>query len=118
MIASDAIAPFVPARLARAAACMLGTALIVLFVVTAIGEGPPPELLVDPQMVSLVVMLFGFAVAWWNGLLGGMISLLGIGSFYVLNYSYYSVLPSGWVFPLCFVPGVLLVLAGLLRRTK
>jgi len=84
----------------------------------AIGEGPPARLLVDPQLISLLVMLFGFAIAWRNDLVGGLVSLAGIGSFYVLNYIQFRMFPGGMVFPLCFAPGVLMVAAGLLRRRK
>lgn len=108
----------VPGWAAHWAACLLSAALFGLFMVMAIGEGPPLRLLVDPQLISLLVMLAGFAIGWRNNLVGGVVSLAGIGTFYLLNYSTFGQFPGGWVFPLCFVPGVLLVLAALLRRKK
>jgi hypothetical protein len=43
-------------------------------------------------------------------------SLVGIAGFYALNYAESGAFPSGWAFPLCFVPGVLAVVAWLMRR--
>jgi hypothetical protein len=42
---------------------MLGTAIILMFVVFAIGEVPPPALLLRPQTWALLVMLIGFILA-------------------------------------------------------
>jgi hypothetical protein len=95
---------------------VLGTAIVLLFVVFAIGERAPAVLLLRPQTWALLVMLTGFILLWWNGLAGGVISLCGITAFYLLNYLEDGGFPGGWVFPLCFLPGVLAVMARLIRR--
>jgi hypothetical protein len=64
-------------------------------------------------------MLVGFVLVWWRDLAGGVISLFGIGAFYLLNYLEAERFPGGWVFPLCFLPGVLAVAAYLMQtRTQ
>jgi hypothetical protein len=95
------------------AGCLLGSALVLLFVVFAVGEGPPP---ISAGTAALMVMFVGFLLAWWNDLWGGVVSLFGIAAFYAWNFATAGNFPGGWVFPLCFVPGALNVLASLLRR--
>jgi hypothetical protein len=94
---------------------LLGTAIVLLFVVFAIGEGPPAALLLNPQTWALLVMLAGFIFVWWHDLAGGVISLFGIAAFYLLNYLEVERFPGGPVFPLCFLPGVLAVAGWLVR---
>ena len=100
-------------RIMHWAACLLGTGLVLLFLAFAIGEGPPP---IDTGMLALLIMLAGFLLAWWHGLVGGIISLVGIGCFYIWNFAEGGRFPAGWVFPLCFVPGVLMVVVWLRRQ--
>ena len=64
----------VTGRILHWAACLLGTGLALLFLVFAIGEGPPP---ITMGSVALLVMLVGFLLACWNSLLGGVVSLGG-----------------------------------------
>jgi hypothetical protein len=94
---------------------LLGTAIVLLFVVFAIAEGPPVALLLRPQTWTLLIMLTGFILLWCHHLAGGLASLVGIVAFYVLNYVEAGRFPGGWVFPLCFLPGVLAVTAWLMR---
>jgi hypothetical protein len=106
----------VVARATHWVAGVLGTAIVLLFVMFAIGEGPPAALLLNPQTWALLVMLTGFILVWWHDLAGGVTSLFGIGAFYLLNYLQVERFPGGPVFPLCFLPGVLAVIAWLMRR--
>jgi hypothetical protein len=94
---------------------VLGTAIVLLFAVFAIGERPPASLLLRPQTWAVLIMLFGFILLWWHGLAGGLASLFGIVAFYLINYVEVARFPGGWVFPLCFLPGILAVAAGLMR---
>jgi hypothetical protein len=43
-------------------------------------------------------------------------SLVGISAFYALEFAANGRAPAGWLFPLCFVPGLLGLLTWLLRR--
>ena len=106
----------VSARVAHWAGCLLGTAVVLLFVVFAVGEGPPPLGAMNASFAAVAIMLVGFLLAWWHDLAGGVVSLAGIAAFYALEFAANGHAPSGWFFPLCFVPGVLNVLAWLLRR--
>ena len=111
LAASKSIAP----RVVHWAGCLLGTALLLLFAAFAIGEGPPP---LNWQAASLAVMLVGFLLAWWRDLVGGVVSLAGIAAFYGLEFAASGHAPGGWLFPLCFVPGVLGVVAWLLTKSS
>ena len=106
---------FTMSRIAHLLGCLLGTALVLLFVVFAFGgkEEPPP---VSPMTVALGVMLFGYLLAWWRDWLGAFVSLAGFLAFYALEFWSTGRLVGGPVFPLCFVPGLLCLLAAMTRR--
>jgi hypothetical protein len=95
--------------------CLLGTAIAFLFLAFAVGgkEEPPP---VSPATLALGVMLFGYLLAWWRDWLGAFVSLAGFIGFYAWCFFTSGQLPAGPVFPLCFVPGMLCLLAVMLRR--
>jgi hypothetical protein len=94
--------------------CLLGTAVVAMFLVFAFGghEAPPP---LNPQTVSLALMLVGFLVAWWNDLAGGLISLLGLGCFHGVEIAAKGQMAGGF-FQLFWIPGALCLLAWLLAR--
>lgn len=65
---------------------------------------------------ALFVALVGMIVLWkWEGL-GGVLVVGGLLVFYVTNYAVSGKLPGGWVFPLCFLPGVLSLFVWLNER--
>lgn len=99
-------------------ACLLGTAIVLLFIVFAVGEGAPVALLLRPQTMALLVMLVGFLLTWRYDLVGGVLSLGGITAFYVFEYFAAGNLPGGWGFPLCFLPGVLAIMAGTMQSRR
>jgi hypothetical protein len=101
-------------RIVHLTGCVLGTVLIALSVVFAIGAGPPP---LNAGMIALIIVAGGFVLAWRSDVLGGLISLVGIASFYVWNLAGTGDFPGGWVFPLCFLPGALQIIAWILRST-
>jgi hypothetical protein len=103
------------ARAMHWVAALLGTAIVLLFVIFAIGERPPAALLGSPQTWALLLMLTGFILVWWHDLAGGVTSLFGIAAFYLLNYLAVDRFPGGPVFPLCFLPGLLAIVAWLMR---
>lgn len=97
-------------------ACLSGTALVLLFVVFVIGNQPPLSLLLDPQMWALLVTVGGYLYIWHSNLVGGVLSLAGTAAFFLMNFEKAGNFPSGWVFPLCFIPGALAIAAELLQR--
>jgi hypothetical protein len=99
-------------------ACLLGTACVLLFGAFAISDPPPLSQLFNPQMWALLVMVAGLLFTWRNSLAGGALSIAGVAAFYLMNFDKAGNFPSGWVFPVCFVPGVLALLAGLLQHRR
>jgi hypothetical protein len=103
---------------ARWGARISGTLLAGMVLLFIIGEGPPPLVRgsLSENLMSLagLVCLTGYVVIWFRELPGGLVSLLGIASFYGLNYAASGRLPGGWVLPMFFVPGALAVTATLL----
>ena len=93
--------------------CLLGTAIVVLFIAFALGAGPPPF---GTGSAALLAMLAGFLLAWWHGVFGGIVSLAGIVAFYAWNFAASGNFPGGWVFPLCFLPGAFQLTAWFVRR--
>lgn len=57
--------------------------------------------------VSLLVAGAGMLVLWRYESVGGFLVLAGMSAFYASQFLASGKLPAGWVFPLCFVPGVL-----------
>ena len=97
-----------------------GTGIIGLVALIMIGHGFDPLSLTgieSAMMVALLTSLVGMAILWrWEGI-GGALAIVGIASFYVLNLSASGGFPGGWVFPLCFVPGVLALVCWM-RETE
>jgi hypothetical protein len=88
---------------------------VALFVTFAFGgrEAPPP---VSVPTVALGFMLLGYLLAWLSDWLGALVSLTGFAAFYAACYLESGTIPGGPVFPFCFVPGALSLLAAWLRR--
>jgi hypothetical protein len=105
----------VPARVVHWAGCLLGTAVVLLYIAFAIGEGLPPLGAMNASFAAVGVMLLGFLLAWWHDLVGGVVSLLGLACFQALEIAANGH-PAGGMFYLFIVPGVLDVAAWLIRR--
>jgi hypothetical protein len=110
--------PFAIARVLHWVSCLCGTALVLLLGAFAISDPPPLALLLDPQLGALLLMAAGLLYTWRNNLVGGVISITGAAVFYLMNFTKAGNFPSGWVFPVCFVPGLLAVIAGLLQYRR
>jgi hypothetical protein len=63
----------------------LGAAILILFLVMGIAQATP-ALYFEPQTWALLIVMSGFLVVWWNDLIGGSLSLVGLGLFYGLNF--------------------------------
>jgi hypothetical protein len=96
------------------ASCLLASAVVLLIVVFAIGEGLPPLQALNASFAAVGVMLVGLVLVWWKDWLGGAISLVGLVWFQAIEIAVNGQ-PSGGLFPLFLVPGVLALLAGLMR---
>lgn len=90
------------------AACLVGLCMLIIF-----GEGRPK---LTALSLSLDVALVGLVLGFFRPLPGGVLTLVGIACFYALNYHESGRWPGGWVFPLFWVAGVLLILGNIVRR--
>ena len=105
---------------ARWIARIVGLFIVGLVLLLAIGEGFNPMKLTGTELAMsscLFVALIGMAVLWkWEGI-GGALVVGGMMAFYGLNFAASGRFPGGWVFPLCFLPGILaLVCWGYFRK--
>ena len=66
-------------------------------------EGPAPVL----QMVAFLTAVAGMIVLWRAELAGSILVLGGMAAFYAMEMLADGTPPSGWVFPVCFLPGIL-----------
>jgi hypothetical protein len=103
------------AQLSHWGGCLLGTAVVLLFTVSAIGQGLPPLAAMNASFAAVAVMLVGFLLMWWKDWLGGVVSLIGLGWFQALEIAVNGQ-PSQGVFSLFVIPGLLAIVAGLIRR--
>ena len=103
------------AHVARWTARVLAGAVLLLFVAFAMGEGLPP---VSWLSGALSVVIAGLAVAWLHDLLAGALIVIGTAAFYVINFAQSGSFPGGWVFPLLFIPGVLLLMSSAMSRRQ
>jgi hypothetical protein len=106
----------------RWAARLVASFLLGLMLLLLLGEGPPPVWRLPPNVQLLfaaqVVTLVGLVVLWFWELPGGLLTLGGIIAFYAINYLESGRFPSGWVFPLFYVPGILAVISWMLSRRR
>jgi hypothetical protein len=93
---------------------MLATSLLALFLGFGMAQASL-ALFFEPQTYALLLALAGLAMVLWNNLLGGVLTLFGLAVFYGLNFMQSGQLPSGWVFPLCFLTGIVALVAGVLK---
>jgi hypothetical protein len=96
------------------AGCLLGSAVVLLLAVFAVGEGLPPLAALNASFAAVGMMLVGFLLIWWKDWFGALLSLAGLAWFQAIEVAVNGQ-PSGGLFPLFVVPGVLALLAGLMR---
>ncbi len=107
--------------LARWTARIVGSLIVGLLVLFAVGQGFDPTQFHGIELgmiVALLVALVGMVVLWWREGIGGAISLTGMIAFYGLNFAVAGEFPGGPVFPVCFLPGLLAVGCAYVDRSK
>lgn len=100
---------------------IIGLALAVLVLLFAIGEGFDPRqltLTTGFMSVAFFVAIVGMLVLWRWELIGGLMVVIGMAVFYTINFTASGRLPGGWVFPLCFLPGILAMVCWSLTKRK
>ena len=100
-----------------------GMAVVGLCIVFALGEGFVPAQLGGMQEWALflcfpVLVCIGLLLGWSSELAGGFLSVAGLAGFMLLETLFDGSPPSSILFPTFCVPGLLLILAGLMARAQ
>ena len=97
----------------------IGVFLLVLAFTTGGRESMRPNL---NEAIALLLfpggVLIGFAIAWWKEGLGGLVSIVSLGLFYLWMFAYSSRFPGGPYFLLFAAPGFLHALNALSERIQ
>ena len=80
------------------------------------GEGLPP-LTVKVLLFPFGVML-GLILAWWFERIGGLLAVMCVLLFYMLEYLGHDRFPKGYAFMLISAPSVIFLCCGLLRARQ
>jgi len=87
-----------------------------------IGEGPNPSHLDLQQWALFAFFPFGvcvgMVVAWWNERLGGLITIICCGLFYLLHLAVSGRFPRGPFFLLFSLPGFLFIISWAFSRRQ
>jgi hypothetical protein len=107
-------------RLVHWSARVTSLLLFGLVIVIFIGHGGPPNILRQPppvqlEFAALGLMLAGLVLGWMREGLGGLVVLLGLLAFNIVELAVNGQ-PALGAFPLFAVPGVLFLLSAMLRR--
>lgn len=108
-----------PGKFAHWAGLAVGNGLLLMVIIFILGEGFPRISFTWTEIFawgSLLLAFAGILAGWkWDKLAGWLI-LAGIFIFYINNYLSVGKFPSGWVFPLFFLAGLLHLAAGWLKK--
>lgn len=105
--------------LIRGAARATGLFWFLFILLFAVGEGINPLLWTCGEglmSLTLGTAWIGMLLLWRWETAGGSLVVGGMLAFYLLDWAFSGTPPSGWVFPLLPIPGVLALLAGRLKR--
>lgn len=94
-------------------------ASLTFFVAFIVGEGSLPN---PTEAVGLIFfpigVAVGFVIAWWREGIGGAITVMSLGAFYIWNMILDGRLPRGPYFVLLAAPGFLFLANWLLGRLQ
>lgn len=99
---------------------IMGLTLAVIVGLFAVCAGFDPRQLNFTTCVMTMAFfgaVVGMLVLWRWERIGGLIVLVGMASFYAINFVAARKWPGGWVLPLCFLPGILALLSCAMTRT-
>jgi hypothetical protein len=107
-------------RLVHWSARVTSLLLFGLVIVIVIGHGGPPNVFAQPTSVQLEfaamgVMLLGLLIGWVREALGGLLLVLGLAAFNIVELAVNG-RPALGALPLFAVPGVLFLLSDFLHR--
>ena len=106
--------------IARISALLMAVLILLFFVGEAMAEGFEPLLHLSVReslmMVAFVDLWLGLILGWRWELLGGLMTILGFASFYLLNVLFTGAFPRGPFFFILAAPSLLFLYVGLVRR--
>lgn len=98
---------------------VLGLLIVSLVLLLAIGQRFNPLNLTRTELAMsglFLMALSGMILLWRWEVIGGVLVGAGMLGFYGMNYVASGRLPSGPVFPVCFVPGALALVCSWISR--
>ena len=98
-----------------------GLGLVALILLFAIGEGfdlRKLTLTTGLMSVAFLAAIVGMLLLWHWEVTGGLMVVLGMLLFYVINFATTGKWPSGLVLPSCFLPGILALMCWAYSRGK
>jgi hypothetical protein len=120
-MATDRNATETVATISRWLGRITATLLLAMVIMFAIGEGPPnpfhASASANLQHAAFLAVLVGCAVGCFRESLGGVLAIVGLAAFYVINFAGSGRFPGG-AFPLFALPGVLFLASHFLRRKE
>jgi hypothetical protein len=97
----------------------LSLLFILAFAIGEAGSGPGPSLQMWVGLALFPIgVCLGLALAWYREKLGGLISLTCLLAFYVWNLLRSGHIPRGPWFSLIAAPGLLFLIAGMMRHDR
>lgn len=104
----------------RWSARAVGSLIIAFVLLHVIGDGIPnlQRLTAEESVLWLgfAMSIVGFVMIWRWELVGGLVAVIGIATFYAAEFMISGNIPGGWVLPLFFVPGVFSIACWLIER--
>ena len=106
----------------RVASGLAALVILLFFVGEGLAEGLGPLLGMSTRealmMVAFAAVWIGLILGWRWELAGGLLTLVGMTAFYLLDYAFSGTWPRGPYFLLLASPGLLFVIYGLWARTN
>ena len=91
---------------------ILGILLFLFVLVFLIGEGSVIGALKSSLLMKIFfIVMIGYLLAWKWELIGGLISLIGMFTFYLCEYFSSGHFPKGWAFLIFYIPGILFLIS-------
>jgi len=108
--------------IARISAGITAGLILLFFIGDALAEGFESILHLTPRetamMIAFVVLFLGLLLGWKWELAGGLLTICGLATFYILDYAFSGSFPRGPFFLIFAAPGVLFLYLGWMSRKQ
>lgn len=106
--------------IARIASGLAAGVILLFFIGEGLSEGRAPLAQLSTRestlMVAFALVWLGLVAGWRWELLGGLLTIVGLGTFYLLDYAFSGTFPRGPYFFLLASPSLLFLACGLWAR--